>query len=164
MNSNMFMTNLTRIWDSGEVLPWDLVKIDDTVEFLQAFKERTGSSRVMRLRWKYGSHTVECRYPSQPLPDRSGVVLCDDAHCEGCGCKYFTVMNADGTNRCHVNIPVVNEYSRPELGFLELPSESLSDGITFGVRGNDGYLDYIFDFDWQTGKLLQAVDAPHMRY
>jgi hypothetical protein len=107
---------------------------------------------------------MECCYPSQPLPDRTGFVFCDEAHRPGAGCKYFIVINADGSERFRIHVPYVDASSDPQRGFIELPSDAVLYGVPFGVPGNDGHLDYIFDFNWNTGELVRAVDAPHMRY
>lgn len=41
-------------------------------------------------------------------------------------------------------------------GYLSLPPSSARfGGIEWGCEGNDGYTDYLFDFDWNTGKLLR---------
>ena len=41
-------------------------------------------------------------------------------------------------------------------GYLALPpSSACFGGIEWGCEGNDGYTDYLFDFDWQTGELLR---------
>ncbi len=75
---------------------------------------------------------------------------------------YLRVLNADGTERLRIDVPVVDALSIPAEGFILLPRTNFY-GVAYGAPGNDGYQDYVFDFDWETGKLLRAVPAPEMR-
>ncbi len=164
MSTDQILQHLTKIWDSGAEMPWDRPHVEDVMAYYDEFTTRTRSKRVVRLRWESAGSSFTCPFPSIPLPDRTGVIFCDEAHRAGCGCKYFVVLNADGSERCRIHVPVVSAASKPGQGFIELPSEAVLYGVPFGIPGNDGHLDYIFDFDWDTGELLRAVDAPHMRY
>ena len=164
MSSRRVMEGFHQVWDSGATMPWERPEVEDPRAYYNDFKSRTGSDHVVLLRWQYGGRTVECPLPwSLPLPDRTGVVIRREADPVGSAPRYLQVINADGSDRCRIVVPVVDEHSKPESGFLEMPKENYYD-VAFGVPGNDGYSDYVFDFDWETGKFLRAVDAPHMRY
>lgn len=158
------MTDLVGVWDSSEILPWDLPATDDTVEFLQDFKARTKSEHIVKLRWQCNGLPVECQFPAVPLPDRSGVVIKDNDFTPTGSRSFLRVINADGSLRVRIAVPLVDLNSKPDIGFLELPRIYLGAGVNFGVPGNDGHVDWIFDFDWKTGKLLRAEAAPQMRH
>lgn len=164
MSTRRIMEGLHKVWDSGASMPWGRPDVDDPMAYYDEFMSRTGSHRVVLLRWQCNSKSVECLYPgSTQLPDRTGVVMRIENDRVGPARRYLKVINADGSDRCRIVVPVVDEHSKPESGFLEMPKENYYD-VAFGVPGNDGYSDYVFDFDWETGKFLRAVDAPHMRY
>lgn len=158
------LQRLTKIWDTGAEMPWDRPVVDDVMAYYDEFVNRTHSVKVVRLRWEFNGLEFACPFPAVPLLDRTGVVFCDEAHRPGAGCKYFIVINADGSERFRIHVPNVDASSDPQRGFIELPSDAVLYGVPFGVPGNDGHLDYIFDFNWNTGELVRAVDAPHMRY
>ena len=78
--------------------------------------------------------------------------------CEGGSAagSSLIVLNGDGSQRAVIDVPCVDANSRPLKGYLSLPPSSARfGGIDWGCEGNDGYTDYLFEFDWSTGKLLR---------
>lgn len=70
------------------------------------------------------------------------------------GC--LVIRNGDGSERAFIKVPRIDVHSRPGKGYLSLPPSSARfGGIEWGCEGNDGHTDYLFDFDWNTGKLLR---------
>lgn len=68
----------------------------------------------------------------------------------------LVVLNGDGTQRVVIGVPRVDANSSPEDGYLALPpSSACFGGIEWGCEGNDGHIDYLFEFDWNTGTLLR---------
>ena len=154
------LENMAFLWDTGIISPYS--KDGDEI---YAFRRKTSSQSVVRLLWQLGDIKYSCPYPCEPLPDRTGLVVYDNEHSNGIGVgKHLRILNVDNSPRCTLVIPNLGARSKTSQGWLDLPGNYDQLGVSFGVPGNDGHLDYIFDFDWQTGKLLRAVDAPYMRY
>ena len=140
--------DLSRIWDNGAISPVSL-SVDET----ENFKRETGAKRVVGSKWIYRGNEYETPFYVRLLPDQTGVVhFKDDDLKTGC----IVVRNGDCSVRTTITVPYVNANSRPENGYLNLPpSPANFDGIEWGCEGSDGYTDYLFDFNWQTGKLLR---------
>lgn len=140
--------HLEDVWNTGAVAPASL-----SGEEIDRFKSRTNSQRVIARRWLYQGEARQKPYFVRLLPDQTGLI-----HYEGNDprSRRLVVLNGDGTNRCVINVPRVNANSRPERGYLCMPpSSACFGGIEWGCEGNDGYTDYLFEFDWNTGKLLR---------
>lgn len=151
--------NIEFIWDNGKVSPFSK-NGDEIFEF----RTNTGSSKVDRLRWLAGNQLQSCNYPCEPLVDLTGVVAYKAARPDSAGHTCLLVINADGSLRCEILVPRVNSHSKPELGWMELPGNFAHLGIAWGVPGNDGNGDKVFEFDWATGQLRRWVNAPFLRY
>ncbi len=140
--------DLSRIWDNGTVssASWSAEKIED-------FKKETGAKKVVGSKWTYCEREYETPFYVRLLADRTGVVhFANDDLQSGC----IVVRNGDLSERAVVTVPSIDTNSRPKDGYLNLPPSSARfGGIEWGCEGNDGYTDYLFDFDWNTGKLLR---------
>ncbi len=141
--------NVRKVWDNGKESPYPAINLGD----IDQFKQQTGAKRVVAFRWTYGgrSYQLDCRI--SPLPDNSGIVYCEEGQAAG---KRLSVINGDGTQRVAIDVPRISIDSNPNEGYLSLPPSSAHfGGIEWGCEGNDGYTDYLFDFDWNTGQLLR---------
>jgi hypothetical protein len=139
--------NLRDIWDNGVISPASL-----SVEETQEFKKRTNAKRVVARKWLYLGKEHLTTHQVRLLRDQTGLVFYDE---DNPRTGRIIVLNADGTQRFVISTPRIDANSRPEDGYLSLPPSSARfGGIQWGCEGNDGYTDYLFDFDWQTGALL----------
>lgn len=140
--------NFQDVWDNGTITSASL-----TCEEIDNFKYATGASRVVARRWSYEGRDYQTSYFVRLLKNEDGFVHYknNDPHT-----KCLIVLNGDNTQRVVINVPRVDEHSKPEEGYLALPpSSACFGGIEWGCEGNDGYTDYLFDFDWHTGALLR---------
>jgi hypothetical protein len=143
------ITNVRKLWNNGVESPYPALRLEDIDEL----KRRTGAVNVVAIRWTYCGEEHQTPHQVRVFPDRTGLV-----HCEGGGPagKRLIVLNGDGTQRVTIAVPRVDANSRPKEGYLSLPPSSAGfGGIEWGSEGNDGYTDYLFDFDWNTGKLMR---------
>ena len=142
------LENLQDIWDNGTIASASL-----SVEETQEFKKRTNAQRVVARKWLYRGKECLTTHQVRLLRDQTGLVFYED---DNPRTGRLIVLNADGTQRVVIGVPRIDANSRPEDGYLSLPPSSARfGGIEWGCEGNDGYTDYLFDFDWQTGALLR---------
>lgn len=140
--------NLQDVWDNGAVASASL-----SVEQTQEFKRRTNAQRVVARKWLYHSKVRHTIHQVRLLRDQTGLVFYED---DDPRTGRLIVLNGDGTQRVVIEVPHIDANSRPEDGYLSLPPSSARfGGIEWGCEGNDGYTDYLFDFDWQSGALLR---------
>jgi hypothetical protein len=140
--------NLQDVWDNGVVASASL-----SVEQTQEFKRRTNAQRVIARKWLYNSKVRHTTHQVRLLRDQTGLVCYED---DDPRTGRLIVLNGDGTQRVVIGVPRIDANSRPEDGYLSLPPSSARfGGIEWGCEGNDGYTDYLFDFDWQSGALLR---------
>lgn len=166
------MKSLELVWDTGDVQDPDCFDRKDWLDFIGHFKARTGASRVVELRWVCQGRLVSCPYPATVLPDRSGVVLMDEWHFQGQSMelpapypRHLRVLNPDGSLRLRIFPPRIDEHSRPEESWIEVPREFAERGVSFGCPASDGHYDMVVEYDWQTGQVLRWVNAaPWLRY
>ncbi|MCM0044457.1 MAG: hypothetical protein NBV65_07495 [Burkholderiaceae bacterium] len=140
--------NFSRVWDNGAVSS-DALPVQEILRLKQA----TGAKKVIGTKWKHSGKTYEFPFYARLLRDQTGLVYFqnDDIR-TGC----LVVRNGNGSERALIKVPRINVHSCPEKGYLSLPPSSAHFGeIEWGCEGNDGYTDYLFDFDWNTGKLLR---------
>ncbi len=142
------INNLLMIWDNGATSPEAL-----SVEEIEKFKRKSDATKVVGCKWLYDGREYEIPYYVRLLPDQTGVVhFQNDDLQTGC----IIVRNGDLSERAFITVPRIDIRSQPEKGYLNLPPSSARfGGIQWGCEGNDGYTDYLFDFDWNTGKLLR---------
>lgn len=138
----------SKVWDNGAISPETL-----SVEEIIQFKQAVGAQKVVATRWKCGERSYEIPFYARLLQDRKGVVhFQNDDVKTGC----LVIRNGDGSERISIRVPRIDSHSRPEEGYLALPPSPARFGdIEWGCEGNDGHTDYLFDFDWNTGKLLR---------
>jgi hypothetical protein len=123
------------------------------VDEILNFKKETGADKVIGSRWIYRGKEYEIPFYVRLLSDRTGVVHFENDDLKT-GC--IIVRNGDLSERAAITVPVIDSNSRPKEGYLNLPPSSARFGnIEWGCEGNDGHIDYLFDFDWNTGKLLR---------
>lgn len=140
--------DLSKVWDNGAVSPASL-----SVEEIERFKQETGATRVVGVKWKFCGKEYGLPYYVRLLMDKTGVVHFENDDLHTC---RLVVHNGDGTQRVVIGVPRIDANSRPEEGYLSLPPSSARfGGIEWGCEGSDGYTDYLFEFDWQTGALLR---------
>ena len=140
--------NLQNVWDNGLIAPDNL-----SVEETQEFKMRTNAVKVVARKWIYEGKVRQTSNQVRLLRDQSGLVCYEDNDPRT---GRLIVLNGDGTQRFVIEVPRIDENSRPDKGYLSLPPSSARfGGIEWGCEGSDGYTDYLFDFDWQTGALLK---------
>lgn len=143
------ISNIRKLWDNGMESPFPAIRLED----IDDFKLKTGARHVVAFRWTYDDQELETPYQVSVLPDQSGLVHYENGDPRT---RRLVVMNGDGTTRVVIGVPRVDVNSRPEDGYLALPPSSARFGaIEWGCEGNDGYTDYLFDFDWNTGALLR---------
>ena len=141
--------NVRKVWDNGVESPFPALKLEDIDEL----KLQTGATRVIAFRWNFHGERLETTHQISVLPDKSGLVQCDGFTAGG---RCLIVLNGDGTQRLIISVPRIDANSCPEEGYLSLPPSSAHfGGIKWGCEGNDGYTDYLFDFDWNTGRLVR---------
>lgn len=144
--------NFSKIWDNGFISPEAL-----TVEKLGKFKCATGANKVIGCKWTYCGIEHQISFYARPLGDRTGVVHFEH---NDFATGRLIVRNGDCSLRVVIAVPRIDDNSRPDKGYLCLPpSPARFGGIEWGCEGNDGYTDYLFDFDWNTGKLLRYARA-----
>lgn len=115
--------------------------------------------KVVGTKWKHGGEEHAVPYYCRPLKDRTGIVHYENGDLRS---GRLVVLDADATPRVVISVPRVDENSRPEHGYLALPpSSACFGGIEWGCEGNDGYTDYLFDFDWNTGALIRYARPTH---
>lgn len=168
------MSRLQYVWDTGDCQDyqdWSNDTALETMAGIAQFKSKTGAQRVVRLRWLNEQKVVECSSSSAVLPDKSGVVVMDKWHEQGglrtaapASWPYLRVLNADGSLRCCIYPPVIDEKSLPAESWIELPRAYPERGIAFGAPACDGWRDIVVEFDWQTGKMLRWTLASWLRY
>ncbi len=148
MCSLVSIENLSRVWDNGTVTP-DSLSVDEILRF----KNETGARTVVGSKWTYRETEYETPFYVRLLADQSGIVhFANDDLQTGC----IVIRNGDLSERAFITVPSVDTNSRPEKGCLNLPPSSAHfGGIEWGCEGNDGFTDYLFDFDWKTGALLR---------
>lgn len=140
--------NIREIWDNGALSSIDMFGND-----VELFKLETGAKRVVGTKWNYCGKEYQVPYYVRILKDRTGVVHFDHGDLRT---GRIIVLNGDGSRRAVIEVPRIDSNSHPEDGYLNLPPSSAHFGdIGWGCEGNDGHTDYLFDFDWQTGKLLR---------
>lgn len=140
--------NLEDVWDNGHVAPASL-----SGEALDLFKEKTKAKRVVARQWLYRGKKHRTPYLVHLLPDETGLIHYDRNDPQT---KRLVVLNGDESRRLVIEGPRVDSRSHPESGYLSLPPSSAQFGeIEWGCEGNDGNTDYLFEFDWRTGKLLR---------
>ncbi len=141
--------DVRKVWNNGVESPFPALRLDDIDEL----KRRTNAKQVVAFRWRCCKNEYETSHQISVLPDKTGLVQCDTGSAAG---ARLIVLNGDGSERAIIAVPRIDENSRPEDGYLALPPSSAHfGGIEWGCEGNDGYTDYLFDFDWQTGALLR---------
>ena len=141
--------DVRKVWDNGVESPFPALKLADIDEL----KKLRGVTRVVAFRWRYCGKEYETSHQISVLQDKSGLVQCEGGSAAG---SSLIVLNGDGSQRAVIGVPCVDANSRPLKGYLSLPPSSARfGGIDWGCEGNDGYTDYLFDFDWNTGKLLR---------
>ena len=140
--------NLEDVWDNGTIASAHLSGNE-----IDRFKSVTNAQRVIARQWICHGELHQTPYFVRLLPDQSGLVHYENNDPRS---KRLIVLNADGSQRVVIGVPRVDANSRPEEGYLSLPPSSAHfGGIEWGCEGSDGYTDYLFDFDWQTGALLK---------
>jgi hypothetical protein len=140
--------NLEDVWDNGFVAPASLSGAN-----LDRFKVSTQATRVVARRWVYQGKIHQTPFFVRLLPDETGLILYEHNSPQS---KRLIVLNGDESTRAIINVPRVDFHSKPENGYLSLPpSSSQIGGIKWGCEGSDGDTDYLFEFDWKTGKLLR---------
>lgn len=140
--------NFSRIWDNGAISRESL-----SVEEIEDFKRDSGAEKVVGSKWNFRGKEYETPFYVRLLADHTGFV-----HFENDDLKTsrLVVRNGDFSERAIISIPLIDKNSRPVQGYLNLPpSSSNFGGIEWGCEGNDGYTDYLFEFDWKNGKLLR---------
>ena len=143
-----FIQDVHEIWDNGAISPASL-RHDD----VDRFKGQTGAKRVVATKWRWRGREYQIPYYVRLLSDGSGLIHYDQGDLRT---GRLVVRNGDGLTRVVIGVPRVDPRSHPEDGYLNLPPSSARfGGIDWGCEGNDGYTDYLFDFDWNTGKLLR---------
>ena len=144
----MEIEDVQEIWNNGAVSAASL-----SGEAVEQFKRTTGAKKVTGTKWKYCGKEYEVPYYVRVLKNKTGVVHFYNGDLRS---GRLVVRNGDGTQRAVIGVPRIDKNSRPEEGYLSLPPSSARFGeIEWGCEGNDGYTDYLFEFDWQTGALLR---------
>ena len=144
----MEIEDVQEIWNNGAVSAASL-----SGEAVEQFKRTTGAKKVTGTKWKYCGKEYEVPYYVRVLKNKTGVVHFYNGDLRS---GRLVVRNGDGTQRAVIGVPRIDKNSRPEEGYLSLPPSSARfGGIEWGCEGNDGYTDYLFEFDWQTGALLR---------
>lgn len=139
--------NMQDIWDNGVVSHASL-----SGEEIDLLKQRTNATRVVYRRWVYQEKSHQTTHGIRLLPDQSGFVYYEN---DDPLTKRIVVLNGNNTLRLIIGVPRVDANSVPEDGYLALPPSSARfGGIEWGCEGNDGHTDYLFNFDWTTGRLL----------
>jgi hypothetical protein len=142
------VTGIEYVWDNGSV------SLEDwTVEDVVAWKERSGARNVVSTRWRFEGKIYSTSKYVRLIKDRSGFIAFehDDPRT-----RRLIVINGDSSERLTIGVPRVDANSRPEEGYLALPPSSARfGGIEWGCEGNDGFTDYLFEFDLNTGALLR---------
>ncbi len=108
--------NLERIWDNGAVSPESL-----SVEAIDEFKNKTNAQKVVGSRWTFNGKRHETKHYANQLPDQTGLVHFKDGTPSS---GQLVVINGDGSHRKTISVPRINENSRPEAGYLNLPPSS----------------------------------------
>lgn len=165
------MVDVQEVWDTGDTTPERRPPGTEVSQYFSEFKARTGATKVVRLRWRFGEAVVECEFPASVLPDHSGVVIYDECHSSEyrgdlptLEPRHLRVLNPDGSFRCRVHRPPLDKHSQTDEHWIELPREFPELGVPFGAPACTGYRDVILEIDWRDGQVLRQVHAPFLRY
>jgi len=162
----MKMQKIEEVWNNDAVSPWSPLVTSESLEAKILFCERTGASRVVKIRWKYINTEISCPYPASILPDLTGVVVWDEWHVHDPPGgerrpwpRHLRVLGADGIERFRIYPPEIDDHSISSDSWIELPSDFSWKGISFGVPASDGYRDVVLEVDWITGEIVRWIDA-----
>jgi hypothetical protein len=160
------MENICRVWDTGHLQAWESSESKDSLKRTEAFCEKTGASRVVKLSWYHEGKQVFSPFPASVLPDQSGVVLMDEWHFQGQPMegpepypRHLRVFSPNGSLRLRIYPPSIDEHSRPQSSWIECPRAFPHHGIPFGSPASDGHHNMVIEYDWQTGQMLRWIDA-----
>jgi hypothetical protein len=161
------MSDVEMVWDTGDTLAWSEHEKPDGLNRVMSFRERTGATSAVQLRWHHNGKLVTCPFPATVLPDLSGVVLSDEWHFQGQPRegkppypKHLRVLNPDGSLRVRVFAPTIDKHSKPEAGWVEDPRDFSARGIPFGSKADDGGQHIVVvEYDWKTGAVLRWINA-----
>jgi hypothetical protein len=158
------MENIRKVYDSGATLPY-------TVRFaeIDAFMRKTGSKRMVALRWEHDGTERQLRGFACPLPDLSGAAVVEST--DATGRNSLRVVNADGRTRFVLEPPELD----PRFDSSKSRLESVRPGwpasrVDFGVWaayqtvGRPGVepqsVGLLLDIDWKTGALRRWLTTP----
>lgn len=166
------MLNIEQVWDTGHATPYNL-----DADLKADFKQATGSSSVVGLRWVHGGVRHETLRYATVLPDKTGVVIVNPL--KGGARNSLEVVNADGSFRFRLYPPLLDGRLDHTRAVLESPCVGWpASGISFGVPA--GYRDKVasagfgdgtftvsvgvfLDIDWADGALRGwQVIPPHV--
>ncbi len=148
------ITNLSRIWNNGAI-SHESLNIDE----VENFKRDSGAEKVVGSKWTFRKKEYETPFYVRLLADRTGVIHFENDDIRS---NRLIVRNGDFSLRTVIDIPKIDKNSRPRQGYINLPPSSAHfGGIEWGCEGNDGYTDYLFEFDWNNGKLLRFARPSH---
>lgn len=156
------MEQVEAIWDTGEVTDW-FANSDEVF----AFRQRSGSKKVVAIRWSHRGRTHQFDRPERVLPDLSGVVLkvINDERTE------MSVINADGSERFSLTPPAIDDRLDECNANLESVRPGWpSTGIELGVYAayptrqqkveRADVIGVILEIDWGTGTLHRWMTLP----
>jgi len=143
------MERLQKVWNNGATSAFEL-----DGDSVIAFKQLSGSVKVVGLRWIYEGNVHQIETYADPLPDRSGLVT--SSQWTGQGTNWMDVINADGSLRFRLFPPPLSERLDHTNAVLEgaRPGWSAS-GIAFGVQA--GYKDKVASASLREGEGIAGV-------
>lgn len=112
--------DIRKVWNNGAISPASL-----SGDEIDRFKQQTGATRVVGMKWKFCGREYEIPYYVRLLKDRTGLVHYEN---DDLRTGRLVVLNGDGTQRVVIGVPRVDANSRPEEGYLALPPSSASFG------------------------------------
>lgn len=158
------MLNVRQVWNSGLETPLDIA-LEEKLEF----KRRTGSDRVVAMRWLHDGEQHELAGFATALPDLSGVAQIDGPPDRLP--NTMTVINADGSKRFTIAPPFLSANLDETRARLESPRPGWpASGVPFGVYA--AYLSrpvgglsvqgvgVLLDIDWRDGRLIAWHAVP----
>jgi len=100
------------------------------------------------------------------VPDLSAVVLLDEWHFQGQPRvgpepyrQHLRVLHPDGSLRLRIFPPRIDNHSKPDESWIEVPRNFAERGIPFGAPASDGHCDMVVEYDWHSGQILRWINA-----
>lgn len=158
------MKDIRTVYDTGASQPYGARVVE-----INEFMRKTGSKRMVALRWEHDGTERELRGFACPLPDLSGAAVVEST--DATGRNSLRVVNADGSTRFVLEPPELDPRFDSSKSRLESvrpgwPASRVDFGVwaayqTVGGLGVEPQsVGMLLDIDWKTGALRRWLTTP----